>query len=290
MFDNNRLVAVFVSVLLGAGCVSYPAALEHQGSNKLASHDRVIALDVNDCRESLSESIGFSSLELDSTSINFLSWNIKKGQMTNWRHDLLNLADGKNIVMIQEAVLESELTEAFSEPAHWSFSTGYQSKLQVTGVMTFSSSEPLTQCNLMNWEPWLGTPKAINITEYGLSGTEQSLIVVNLHAINFTFGVGQYQNQIDQIKQILLNHDGPIILSGDFNTWRKERIQVLESVAAELDLKSLSFQKDYRKKVFGYSLDHIYIRGLTVKNALIHQVRSSDHNPLTAEFYFKVEI
>ena len=284
MFYKNRLIVIYVSALLVAGCVSYSAPQHHQWYSVLASHNRVIALDVNDCRESLSESIEFSSLELDSDSINFLSWNIKKGQMANWRHDLLGLVDGKNLVIIQEAVLGSELTEAFSEPAHWSFSTGYQNKSQVTGVMTFSSSEPLTQCNLLNWEPWLGTPKAINITEYGLSGTEQTLIVVNLHAINFTFGVNQYRNQINQIKQILFNHKGPIIVSGDFNTWRKKRLQVLESVAAELNLTSLLFQQDYRKKVFGYSLDHIYIRGLTVKNAVTHQVRSSDHNPLVAEF------
>ena len=284
MFYHNQLIAVYVSALLIAGCVSYPAPQDDQGPSTLASHSRVIALGVNDCRESLSKSVEFSSSELDSNSINFLSWNIKKGQMAKWRHDLLDLADGKDLVIIQEAVLGSDFTKAFGEQGYWSFSTGYQTKSQVTGVMTFSSSEPLTQCNLTNWEPWLGTPKATNITEYGMSGTDQSLIVVNIHAINFTVGVSQYQNQIDQIRKVLFNHKGPVIVSGDFNTWRKKRMQILESLAADLNLASLSFQQDYRTKVFGYSLDHIYVRGLTAKNTGTHQVRSSDHNPLVAEF------
>jgi endonuclease/exonuclease/phosphatase (EEP) superfamily protein YafD len=284
MFYHNRLIAVCVSALLIAGCVSYPAPQDDQVPSTLASHSRVIALDVNDCRESLNKSIESSSLELDSTSINFLSWNIKKGQMAKWRHDLLGLADGKDLVIIQEAVLGSNFTKAFGESGHWSFSNGYQTKSQVTGVMTYSSSEPLTQCNLMNWEPWLGTPKATSITEYGMSGTDQSLIVVNIHAINFTFGVSQFQNQIDQIRKTLFNHKGPVIVSGDFNTWRNKRMQILELLAADLNLASLSFQQDYRTKVFGYSLDHIYVRGLTVKNTGTHQVKSSDHNPLVAEF------
>jgi len=286
MYYHSRLIEVVALTLFIVGCVSYPVLQDDQGSNTLASHGRVIVLDVNDCRESLDNSIEFSGSELDATNINFLSWNIKKGQMAKWRDDLLDLADGKDLVIIQEAVLGSDLTEAFDEPRYWSFSTGYQTKSRVTGVITFSSSEPLTQCNLTSWEPWLGTPKATSITEYGLSGTDETLVVVNIHAINFTFGVTQFQRQIDQVRQVVAGHKGPVILSGDFNTWRKKRMDILESLAMDLDLDALLFQEDHRKTVFGHYLDHIYVRALTAESTRTHFVKSSDHNPLSAELRF----
>jgi len=286
MYYHSRLIEVVALTLFIVGCVSYPVLQDDQGSSTLASHGRVIVLDVNDCRESLVNGIEFPGSELDATNINFLSWNIKKGQMAKWRDDLLDLADGKDLVIIQEAVLGSDLTEAFDEPRHWSFSTGYQTKSRVTGVITFSSSEPLTQCNLTSWEPWLGTPKATSITEYGLSGTDETLVVVNIHVINFTFGVTQFQRQIDQVRQVLAGHKGPVILSGDFNTWRKKRMDILESLAMDLDLDALPFQEDHRKTVFGHYLDHIYVRALTAESTRTHFVKSSDHNPLSAELRF----
>lgn len=238
---------------------------------------------INDRRESLEMSIEPSGSELDAASINILNWNIKKGKKTRWREDLVNLADGKDLIIIQEAVLESDLTDAFGELVHFSFSKGYQTKSRVSGVMTISSREPLTQYKLTCWEPWLATPKATNITEYSLSGTDETLILVNIHAINFTFGVTQFKRQIDKVRQILVGHKGPVILAGDFNTWRKKRIRILEALAMELDLDALSFQVDHRKTVFGYLLDHIYVRALAAESTRTHIVKSSDHNPISAK-------
>ncbi len=224
-----------------------------------------------------------SSSMLDASSISFLCWNIKKGMKPNWQKDLLDLANGKDFVIIQEAILHSDLTEAFDGLVHWSFTKGYKTKKCTTGVMTISKHEPLRRHNLTSWEPWLATPKATNITEYALSGTEETLIVVNIHAINFTFGVKQFRKQIDKIRKVLDRHNGPIILSGDFNTWRKKRMNILEALAIEHDLDALSFQVDHRKTVFGKLLDHVYVRALTPETTGTHHVKSSDHNPLSAK-------
>ncbi|QMU61524.1 MAG: hypothetical protein GKR92_07360 [Gammaproteobacteria bacterium] len=66
--------------------------------------------------------------ELNASSINFLCWNIKKGLKPNWREDLSDLANGKDLVIIQEAILHPDLTEAFDESVHWSFTKGYKTK------------------------------------------------------------------------------------------------------------------------------------------------------------------
>lgn len=221
--------------------------------------------------------------ESNDSSINFLCWNIKKGLKPNWKEDLLDLADGKDLIIIQEAILDSDLTDAFDESSHCSFSKGYKTKKHTTGVMTVSKFEPVKRHHLTSWEPWLATPKCTNITEYALADTEETLVVVNIHAINFTFGVKQFRNQIDKIRQVLARHNGPVILSGDFNTWRKKRMKILESLAIEHGLDALTFQVDHRKTVFGQLLDHIYVRQLTAESTGTHEVRSSDHNPLSAE-------
>ena len=223
---------------------------------------------------------------IDASKINFLCWNIKKGKKPKWREDLLGLVDGKDLVILQEAALGLDLPETFGETVHCSFGKGYKSKSQTTGVMTISKHEPLRQYNLTCWEPWLATPKATNITEYALSGTKETLIVVNIHAINFTFGVKQFRRQIDKVRNVLSDHSGPVILSGDFNTWRKKRMKILESLATEHELDALSFQEDHRKTIFGQLLDHIYVRSLTAESTGTHYVKSSDHNPLSARLRF----
>jgi len=230
--------------------------------------------------------LGSDASELNASSIKFLCWNIKKGLKPNWQEDLQDLANGKDLVIIQEAILHSDLTEAFDESVHCSFAKGYKTKKRTTGVMTISKHEPVRRHQLRSWEPWLATPKCTNITEYALSDTEETLIVVNIHAINFTLGVKQFRKQIEKIREVLVGHEGPIILSGDFNTWRKKRMRILDALTIELGLDALTFQVDHRKTVFGQLLDHIYVRALTPESTGTHHVQSSDHNPLSAELSF----
>jgi len=48
---------------------------------------------------------------------------------------------------------------------------------------------------------------------------------VNIHSINFSFGVNHMQKQLRQAAIVIEHHDGPVLLSGDFNTWRGRRPQ-----------------------------------------------------------------
>ena len=84
--------------------------------------------------------------------------------------------------------------------------------------------------------------------------------------------------------EILLNHQGPMILAGDFNTWSEERLAIIEEIAARLSLTPANFKTDLVRKVFGYTVDRVYYRGLTLQVASIIEVSSSDHNPLWVRF------
>jgi hypothetical protein len=46
-----------------------------------------------------------------------------------------------------------------------------------------------------------------------VTDTDQTLVVTNVHAVNFSFGTGAFEKQFEEIRQVLDDHDGPIILS-----------------------------------------------------------------------------
>ena len=150
--------------------------------------------------------------------------------------------------------------------------------------MTLSAIDPITQCSFVSTEPFLRTPKATNITQFGLTGRSETLIVVNMHAVNFSLGLKSYRGQFDEVRQALAKHAGPIILSGDLNTWRSGRLAVVTELAEDLGLVPVAFDVDNRVSRFGRHLDHIYVRGLTPVASSTEIVSTSDHNPMSATF------
>jgi endonuclease/exonuclease/phosphatase (EEP) superfamily protein YafD len=195
---------------------------------------------------------------------------------------LRNLADGKDLVLIQEASLREETINDVDSSKHWSFAPGYLLDGEVTGVMTLSSIKPLTQCSFVTLEPILRSPKATSITEYALSDTDLTLAVVNMHVVNFSLGLKAFREQIDNVHHVLETHDGPVILSGDFNTWRRQRMLILEQMTENLGLNPVDFGDDKRVRLMGNLLDHLYVRGLSATDASTEIVNTSDHNPMSA--------
>ena len=236
------------------------------------------------CRLSLGQSEDGLNEGLDADNIRFLSWNIQKAQNTGWHQDLGKMANDRDLVLIQEASLEQGFIHSVNSANYWSFARGYSTSDQQTGVITFSRSKPLTRCAFSDVEPWLRTPKATSITEYALKNTPQTLVVVNIHAINFSLNLEGFRRQIVRVEKVLAKHQGPIIFSGDFNTWSVYRSKIVQQVVANLGMSELLFEHDVRTRVFGQHLDHIYIRGLDSLKSSTMQVGSSDHNPMFATF------
>ncbi|MDA0678988.1 MAG: endonuclease/exonuclease/phosphatase family protein [Proteobacteria bacterium] len=220
--------------------------------------------------------------ELDSQDIRMVNWNIRKGADLKWTSDLETFQTDSDLMIFQEAALNSNSWALIATDQYRSFAPGYRTRRSPTGVMTVSAMKPLTQCNLVSIEPWIRTPKATMITEYGLTGTDQTLLVINMHAVNFTIGTRIFEEQLRQARSVVDEHQGPILLSGDFNTWRWRRWAILQEMTTSLGLETLDYDEDHRKRVFGRPLDHIYVRGLEVLQATTGQVDSSDHNPMLA--------
>jgi endonuclease/exonuclease/phosphatase (EEP) superfamily protein YafD len=126
-------------------------------------------------------------------------------------------------------------------------------------------------------EPVLGTPKMALITTYDLAFSDDDLLVVNVHGINFRTG-GAFAAQMAMIERAVASHVGPMILAGDFNTWSSGRKETLTHMTRALGLSPVEPADDERGFL---RLDHVFVRGLSVRGArFVNGLDSSDHAPI----------
>ena len=209
-----------------------------------------------------------------------LSWNIQKASNTGWAEDLASFGSDIDLAFIQEASVQAHIGQVIPADLYQAFAAGYTTQNMETGVMTLSTSNPSLHCNLTAWEPWLGTPKATSITEYPLQDRDDRLLTINLHAVNFTLGLENFQQQFGALAELLRLHKGPVILAGDLNTWSGKRQSLVDQFMQRHGLGPVAFEPDLRTTTFGRALDHIYVRGMHATLATVIPVSSSDHNPL----------
>ena len=225
---------------------------------------------------------------LNPERISVLNWNIYKGQRENWAEDFKRYSHKHDVVLIQEAYLRDELKSILQDgQQHWAMNAAFDYEDSVTGVMTASSVKPLSLCGQRATEPLIRFPKTSLVSYYPIAGTEQNLLVANIHGINFTLGVDAYQGQLDSLYQLMKQHTGPIVFAGDFNTWSDERMQIVIAIADSLSLESLDYTNHNRTIMFGNALDHVFYRGLEPLEHDTWHVTSSDHNPTHVSFRVK---
>ncbi|MBK0004208.1 endonuclease/exonuclease/phosphatase family protein [Erwinia sp. S43] len=218
------------------------------------------------------------------TSLKVLVWNIFKQQRAEWLSVLQNFGKDAHLVLLQEAQTTPELVRfatsnylaadqvpAFVLPQHPS------------GVMTLASAHPVYCCPLREREPLLRLSKSALVTAYPLPDS-QMLMVVNIHAVNFSIGIDVYSKQLGPIGEQIINHQGPVIMAGDFNAWSRQRINALYRFSREMGLREVRFTDDHRRKAFGRPLDFVFYRGMGVAEASVLVTTASDHNPLLVEF------
>lgn len=129
-----------------------------------------------------------------------------------------------------------------------------------SGVMTLASAHPIYCCPLREREPILRLAKSALVTVYPLPDT-RLLMVVNIHAVNFSLGVDVYSKQLLPIGDQIAHHSGPVIMAGDFNARSRPRMNALYRFAREMSLREVRFSDDQRRRTFGRPLDFVFYRG-----------------------------
>jgi len=222
---------------------------------------------------------------LDPAHIRLLSWNILKAHRHGWARDFETVAAGADLVVLQEAANDPALLSLLHDRSlDWQMRTGFRVRGTDYGVLTAARAGSDYSCALSAREPLLRVPKQIMISRHPIAGSDESLLLANVHMINFTVGTDRFRAQLDALAGLLAGHRGPVVVVGDFNTWNGARQQAVDAMAARLGLQAVHFHEDLRSRFLGNAVDQVYYRGLAARDAVVFRVKTSDHNPLSVEF------
>jgi endonuclease/exonuclease/phosphatase (EEP) superfamily protein YafD len=218
-------------------------------------------------------------------------WNTFKGRRERYYDFLAEQTAGADLILLQEfrhdPLLEASHREMFiGRDAGMAVSFYTRPNQEApTGVCTISSVRARkTQFLLSRYvEPVTKTPKMAMCTYYPVGclgcSTEQALLVLNSHGINFRLR-RPFLDQMLQFEAQLRQHVGPIILVGDFNTWEKGRVRILEALAHSINLTHIRFPPGI-KAVRGHELDRVYVRGgAATQQRVLANAAASDHSML----------
>ena len=228
---------------------------------------------------------------LDPENIALLNWNIYKGNAEGWQKDLSSFAQNHDVMTIQEAYLDDELSDLLTKnDFNWVMNTAFYLAGTAAGVMTIANSNAIHSCGFKNREPIIRVPKATLVSYYNIDGHNKKLLVANIHGINFTLGLTAYREQLLQLFESVKYHDGPMIVAGDFNSWSDDRMSEVMQLVSKLALSSLEYPVNNKTHVFGNAIDHVFYRQLEPVEKKVWQVSSSDHNPISVNFRLSSEI
>lgn len=232
-------------------------------------------------------------------SIRILNWNIhKEGNLSEWKKVITRIVKDKkpDFILLQEVRLDGKVGDFISKDLKygWEFSPNlYQGKYDAySGVLTASHIKPkMVESALSNGtELFSKIQKTVLFTKYPIGSPSLELLVVNIHGININIDLDGFKEQIRYIAEVVMRHDGPVILAGDFNTWKEARLDHLSKLVKEMELVKIDFgsNADYVETMFGNPLDHIFIskeKLEVIKGSqdVIVDIKSSDHSPLFVE-------
>ena len=222
---------------------------------------------------------------LNPDGFRLMKWNTIKGRKKGWAEDFQKFSRNTDILILQEAYLSDDLKKMLDQEKYqWDMTAAFEYKEITVGVLTAARTAPVFTCSFRETEPLTRIPKSVLISRYPLSGADRELLVANIHAVNFTMGSAAFQKQIDRLENILAGHQGPIIVSGDFNTWTNSRKSRINVMAERLELRAVIFDENRRSKFLGQFIDHVFYRELEAISVEIPLATTSDHNPLIVVF------
>jgi len=230
-------------------------------------------------------------------TITVVNWNAQKGKNPQFASDLKLLLKQENpdIVFLQEAkadLLEPEqMGGYFAEGWSYPWPGG-----GTVGVLTLSRVAPtrIEPVPTKHREFGVTAPKVSLVTEYPLP-SGQKLLAVNVHLLNFeVWSLKKISHQLEDLKTIMANHTGPIVMAGDFNTWNQKRLELVKEIVRDVKLNEVTDFPDGRttgdtrsefwNEVLGVErdlpLDRVFFLGFNPTAARVMNYDTSDHRPI----------
>ncbi len=224
--------------------------------------------------------------EMDPTNMKVVVWNIYKSEKPNWSKDFITFGHENDVLLIQEAFLNKTFltsTQELSEH-YYTHATSFIFKGEniPTGTLTASKYNIASSriIRSTDGEPIINTPKTISVDYHSLKDTDLQLLTLNIHGLNAT-RTADFSAQVNSTLKIINEHQGPILFAGDFNTRNKSRTKFMNKFFKDLKFKEVKWPNDKRKKVFGFFIDHAFVRDLTVLSSKVRDdINTSDHKAL----------
>lgn len=253
----------------------------------------------NDVLKVINQTEKTASLEsvVPRDDIKVLVWNMYKAGKDSWASDYRKLIKNVDILMLQEIFTVPKMIHEIRRDTGrlYFLATSFKDKkknLARTGTATASRFSPVS----VGWqrsryrEPIIRTPKMVSIAEYDLSGTDDNLLTLNIHAINFV-STRKLKHMIVTALERAAKHRGPVVFAGDFNTWSKRKLRMMYREMNRYNFKEVRFPRlgkdDGRMKTFGNILDHVFVRDLKVKKAKVYaNIEGSDHKAMEVHFVY----
>lgn len=237
--------------------------------------------------KSIIKSLKHQESELGS-DFSILCWNVAKLTLKSSYKDFVEILihEYKLDILLLQEVKKHLSHELELQDYSYVLSPNIETKKHMFGVLSAFKSSCLNELSLLSKKQELryATHKTTLITNHKISN-EQTLLIVNLHAINFVKSA-DFKHELDEIYLSIKNHQGAMIVAGDFNTWNAKRVAYLKEFRNSLELKQVDFsdKKDI-KRVFSNTLDYIFYRGVElVSSIVVDSKKISDHNPIIAKF------
>lgn len=215
-------------------------------------------------------------------------WNVHKYDDPQLTIDYQKYGKEAELILFQEAIDRQDFASQLmrvSPEVSWSMAKAFywDSSDANTGVATGAKIRVQTERALLSevTEPILSTPKTILISEFKIANSSKTLLVCNMHAINFVMQ-STYEEHVDQMIQAIRQHHGPMIVAGDFNTWSFSRYDYLETELKKIGIKHLQLDDSG-----SLPLDHVFVRDIELLQSIhLPELDSSDHQPILIDLKF----
>jgi endonuclease/exonuclease/phosphatase (EEP) superfamily protein YafD len=230
-------------------------------------------------------------------SITVVSWNAQKGRHPQFIKDLKLLLEQEkpDIVFLQEVKADlfepEQMGGYFAEGWSYPWPGG-----KTNGVLTLSRVPPvrIQSVPTKNLEFGVTAPKVSLVTEYPMINGE-NLLTVNVHLMNFErWSVKKLKHQLEDLKSIMANHSGPIVMAGDFNTWNQKRLQLLKEITQDIKLREVTdfpegrttgdTRSEFWNEVLGVEkdlpLDRVFFLSFKPILTRVLNYETSDHRPI----------
>jgi endonuclease/exonuclease/phosphatase family metal-dependent hydrolase len=218
-------------------------------------------------------------------SLRVVTWNLHFGEKLDEIIATLENAtelQEPDLLLLQE--INAEGVESIARQLRYNyiyyptvFSRRRQSEYGIAILSKWPLKDP-DKILLPNWLPgWVENRFAVKAVT---TMNDRDITVYNTH-----LDLMWMEPQVKFLASEMDKQDGPIILGGDFNTWRPWSIPFLEDLMKGVGLERLTRESGYTFEVSGlkFTLDHIFSEELDYTSGVYRKTNASDHHPVWVE-------